>query len=192
MEAPPTSDDSLTRASCAPQERSRSFGGSYRRRAVGTRSLVRSALLLVVAATALLFGIAGLGDARRRNNALNQATARAAVFTERMGASHLLPLNLEPGLEGDDSHHTIPFESLSSQEVRLLRGRLTGNEAPQRVAVAWSVSIVQSLGRDGRAVVFFEAGRFDGEWVSPVEFDAIHAAQRRTIAVLQSGGVSGG
>jgi len=132
-------------------------------------------LLLVAAATLLVF-IGLLGDFRRQGNALTQAKQQAAVYAGRSAGTGILPLNLEPEVGTESGAETISVEWLSAEEARLLR------KSGSRVIVARTAPVVRALGRDGRAVVFFKDGRFDVEWVTLAEFEALRAAQQVEIA----------
>ncbi len=137
-----------------------------------------SLIILVVAALALLAFIGVLGDVRRQRNAVLQAERHAEVYAARAGETGTLPLNLEPAKAEPAGTKMISMEWLSADEARLLR------KSAGRVIVAWTVAMVRALGQDGRAVIFFEDGRFDVEWVTLARFREIRAAQEAEIRRL--------
>jgi hypothetical protein len=137
------------------------------------RSILRSAAVLAVATIILLVFILALGDIRRRNRAIDQARWHVGVLEERAGGTGVLPLNLEPAASPGRSRSM--FEWLNRDDARHLRA------SDRRVIAAYTVRPLQLLLRDGRAVVFFAAGRFDVQWVPISQFDELLAAQRDEI-----------
>lgn len=130
-------------------------------------SPLRSAVLLLVALTGLVCFILGLGDVRRQRYAVEQARGHAAQYQQRVGDGGMLPLNLEPAPPPDGVRPMISLEWPDHRTAGVLR------ERSGRILVAQTVRISQSLRRDGRAVIFFEKGRFDAGWMTEAEFAAI-------------------
>lgn len=134
-------------------------------------SPLRSAVLLLVALAGLVCFILGLGDIRRERYAVEQARWHAAQYQQRVGDGGLLPLNLEPETAPSGVTQMISLEWPDHQAASALRER-TG-----RILVAQTVRISQSLRRDGRAVIFFDKGRFDARWMTEAEFAAAAPAR---------------
>lgn len=130
-------------------------------------SPLRSALLLLIALGGLVCFILGLGDIRRQRYAVEQARWHAAQFQKRVGDGGLLPLNLEPEAAPTGVTQMIPLQWPDHQAASALRER-TG-----KILVAQSVRISQSIRSDGRAVIFFDKGRFEAVWMTEPEFAAI-------------------
>ncbi|MDO8630226.1 MAG: hypothetical protein Q7R41_07010, partial [Phycisphaerales bacterium] len=116
--------------------------------------LLRSVVLLLLSAGALLIFIALLGDWRREHNILAQLEAHAAEYTSRMSEGGAVPLNLELN-DSRDPKSRLMDAWLSPGEARVLRG------TDRRILAAWTVLIPRGLGAHGRGVIFFEHGRFN-------------------------------
>ena len=56
--------------------------------------------------------------------------------------------------------------------------------AEQRVIAAQTAPIRQDLDLDGRAVIFFQHGRFEVQWLAPSEFDAALTTQKAELRRL--------
>ena len=140
--------------------------------------LFRSVLWLVLTTVALLVFILVLGDVRRKNNALAQVTAHAAVYSERVGKDGTVPLNLEVDLStflAGQQVKAFHIEWLSRDDARLLRG------SAQSIIVAHTVPLSQTLAPNGRAVVLFTDGKFDVTWMALSQFDAQWEAQQQEV-----------
>jgi|CXWL01.1.fsa_nt_gi hypothetical protein len=142
------------------------------------RSPLRSLIPLLLFTAILLIFIAWLGDWRRRHNIdtlMNiQVQAYAALTTD----AGLLPLNLQPSLPLDPPSRIIDAW-LSPDEARTLRG------ADHEVMVAWTFPLVRALGRNERAVIFFNRGAYEVRWLPLPQFDALfaqHVAQIKRLA----------
>lgn len=144
----------------------------------------RAAIVLVVCTIALLAFILVQGDSRRRHRAVEGLRRQVATLVERVGESGILPLNLGPNTGPRQQARASRVEWLTRQEARLLR-RSAG-----RKIVAHTIPVRQVLSREGRAVIFFENGRFDVEWLTLAEFDECYAAQLNEIR-RQSGNTHG-
>ncbi len=131
----------------------------------------RSAIVLAICTIALLAFILVQGDSRRRQRAIEQLKRQTATLLERVGENDILPLNLEPNTDPTQQSKTLRVEWLTRQDARLLR-KSTG-----RKIVAQTIPVRQVLGREGRAVILFEKGRFDVEWMTLSEFDEQYTAQ---------------
>lgn len=142
----------------------------------GTRtrkSPLQSTAVLLIAFLGLVAFILGLGDFRRQRYAVEQARWHAANYQRRTGEGGLLPLNLEPETPPGGANQMIALEWLDRQAATAARQRRG------RVIVAQTVPITQVLRRDGRAVIFFQDGRFDAAWLSLAQFDALRNAPSR-------------
>jgi len=149
-----------------------------RRSARRRLSILRSVIVLAVATIALFVFILGQGDARRRQRAMEQAQWHANTLSKRVGESGVLPLNLEP--EPAPGRQTDMLESLSRQEARYLR------QSDRRVIVAQTTPVLRVFAPAGRAVIFFQHGRFDVEWLTVAQFDELHAQQQDEIRRLEA------
>ncbi|MGB2984336.1 MAG: hypothetical protein WBE26_00520 [Phycisphaerae bacterium] len=138
----------------------------------------RSVIILVVGTVALFVFILVQGDLRRRQRAMEQAHLHAAALAKRVGEAGALPLNLELLPTPERKAKTYRVEQLSRQDARHLR------KSGKRVIVAQTVPLPQVLTPDGRAVIFFEGGKFDVEWLTLPEFDELYAAQQDEIRRL--------
>jgi len=156
-----------------PQEGSVQSVASRRR---GPRKdSLRTLVILVVAAGALLAFIAALGDFRRQQNALGQMQWHAGTYILRMGDTGQLPLNLEPDIAPQRQTKMIRVQWISRDDARTLR------ESADRIIAAYSVPMPRALAADGRAVVIFEGGKFHVEWLGLEAFDQAMQAQQREI-----------
>jgi len=145
-------------------------------RAVASRQgSLRSVLLLVVAAGTLLVFIVGVGDFRRKHNALAQMEWHCGTYVSRMGDTGTLPLNLEPDIADVRKARMIKLHWISREEARALRSQ------PEPVIAAYTVPIPCVLTAKGRAVAYFDNGAFRVEWVGPDEFNRRLAKQRDMI-----------
>ncbi len=133
--------------------------------------IYRSAIALAICTIALLALILVQGDSRRRQRAIEQLSRQAATLVERAGESGVLPLNLEPYTDPGQQSKTIRVKWLTRQDARLLR------KSAGRKIVVRTLPVRQVLGRQGRAVIFFETGRVDVEWVTLSKFNEQYAAQ---------------
>ncbi len=151
------------------------IGGLKRRR----RSIRRSVLVLAVTTAALAVFTLGLGDVRRKRNVMDQACAHVEVLQQRVTEGGRLPLNL--ALPQGPQHGVYAVSWLSREDARLLR------DSQQRVIVAETTQVHQSMGRDGRMSIYFENGRFDCEWLTVEAFAERLAAQQEVIRRLGAG-----
>jgi len=140
--------------------------------------VLRSAVVLAAGTLATVAFILVLGDVRRKNNALTQARWHAAKFTERIDESGLLPLQLRLDTPPDGAEKMLALDWLPAETAVLLR------RAEQRVLAAQTPPVRQDLGLDGRAVIFFQNGRFEVQWLAPSEFDAALTAQKAELRRL--------
>lgn len=145
------------------------------------RSPIQTFILLTLLAAVLLVFIAWLGDWRRRHNIDALMQAQTEVYASMTTDAGLLPLNLEPTLHSDPNTRLLDAW-LTPDEARVLRG--TDGE----VMIAWTVPLVRALGRNERAVIFFQNGKYDVRWVPLEEFTRHYARQieeigKRTAAV---------
>ena len=136
---------------------------------------LRTILVLVVAAGALLAFIAALGDFRRQQNALGQMWWHVGTYTMRMADTDQLPLNLEPDVAPARQSKMIKVHWINRDEARTLR------DSTGRIITTYSARMPRALARDGRAVVVFEDGKFNVEWLSLASFDDALQAQQREI-----------
>jgi len=137
--------------------------------------VLRSVVLLVVTTVALVVFTLLLGDMRRKKIALDRADWYAARLADRAGPHALLPLNLQVDCTQDLKTKTYAVEWLSRQDAYVLR------RSEQRVIAAQTVPISRYLAADGRAVVFFQKGRFKAQWLPLSQFDEFAEAQREEI-----------
>jgi len=143
------------------------------------RSPLRTLILLLLFTAALLVFIAWLGDWRRRHNIDTLMNTQVQAYSLLTTEGGLLPLNLQPTLSLDPPSRIIDAW-LSSEEVRVLRG------TDREVMVAWTIPLVRALGRNERAVIFFDHGKFDVRWLPLTQFDALFAEQIAQIKRLGS------
>ena len=148
------------------------------------RMIVRSAGLLAFATIALVLFIVGLGDVRRKSVALEQVRTHADVLETRRQAVGALPMDLAPDTPPDQLKATAGSEFLAPSEVRWLRNH------PDRVWVFASKPVARILASDGRAVIFFQAGRFVVEWMTLAEFTHLSETQRELIERMSIPGLS--
>ena len=167
--ADPTHDSNTVDSSSAS-------GSSAGRR----KSIIRSVIILAIATAVLILFIVLLGDLRRRSFAMSQAKWCQAQLQTRLGENRVLPLNLELDVSPAASSKTLHFESLAREQAWLLR------ESDQRIMVAQTAPIRRRLLPDGRAVVFFEEGRFGFEWLRDRDFDRLCGAQGEELRRLAS------
>jgi hypothetical protein len=139
----------------------------------------RSVLLLAVCTVLLFLVIVAQGDLRRRQRSLEGARWYASILTQRMGETGALPLNLEL----PDEHPPVVgrYTWLSRADARLLRA------TPHRVVAASSTPVPRILARDGCAVIVFDDGRFDVEWLPLDTFAQIKEAQEEALQQLKAG-----
>ncbi len=160
-----------------PQEDAAQSVASRRREP--RKDSLRTLLVLVVAASALLAFIAALGDFRRQQNTLGQMQWHAGTYAMRMGDTGQLPLNLEPDIAPERQAKMIKVHWISPNDARTLR------EGAGRVIAVYSTPIPRALASDGRAVVIFEGGEFRVEWFGLEAFDQAMQAQQREIDRLR-------
>ena len=134
--------------------------------------IYRSVIVLTIGTIALFIFILVQGDVRRRQRATEQARSYAATLAKRVGDAGTLPLNLGP------DQMILQIEWLSRQDAGHLR------KSAERGIVAQTKPVLQVLAYDGQAVIFFQNGRFDVEWLALSKFDERHAAQRELIRRL--------
>ena len=134
-----------------------------------TRLLVLTIILLVF--------IAWVGDWRRRHNVETLMTAQASAYASLTADAGLLPLNLQPSPPLDPASRLIEGW-LSPDEARVLRG------VNEEVLVAWTVPLVRALGRNERAVIFFNRGKFEVRRLSLTQFNEVRAQQAARLATL--------
>ena len=137
----------------------------------GPTPILRLVFLLVLATAAFTLFSLGLGDLRRKDVAISQARRYAEQLQATVDEATVLPLNLRIEVLPGMKTRMFAVESLSPQHARLLRG------SDQPVIAAWTVPISRRLASDGRAVVFFEAGRFNSRWLTLSQYDELAAAQ---------------
>lgn len=143
-------------------------------------SLRRSLGWRVLAALVLISFVCFLGDMRRRHTALTQMERYAAALSERTGDSGLIPLNLDPADILGDTHRPIDMETLTRSQAACIRG---GGDP---ILLAWSVPLVQVLGRNGRAVVTFQGGKVEAAWITESQFAEWRSAQQARLADCSS------
>ena len=141
-------------------------------------SVFHSAIVLLLATLALVAFICMLGDLRRKNNAITRTRWHADAFARRVAGTDVLPLNLEPDVPPELRNQIIQVEWLPRDAARYLRS------SQRRVIVAYTRPLPRVLGSNGRAVVFFQDGRFDVEWLTLSRFDGLFAAQQEEIQRL--------
>lgn len=133
----------------------------------------RSVIFLAIATVALAVFILGLGDWRRMRMARSEAELYANELSKRMGDGLALPLNLEIAGSPELKPKLHRFDWLTSEQARRLRSK------DGRFIVAQTAEVRQVLRSNGRAVIFFQAGEFQCEWLRRSKFDALYAAQAR-------------
>lgn len=143
---------------------------AFPRNASRSRSLLRTLISLVVFTVVLLVFIAWLGDWRRRHNIETLMSSQVQSYSSITTEAGVLPLNLKPSLPLDPPSRIIDTW-LNPEEARMLRG------ADHEVMVAWTIPLVKALGRNERAVIFFDHGAYSVRWLPPREFDALFAKQ---------------
>ena len=143
---------------------------AFSRAAPRERSPLRTLILLLLFTAALLVFIAWLGDWRRRHNIDTLMNIQVQAYSSLTTDAGLLPLNLQPSLRLDPPSRILDAW-LSSDEARTLRG------ADHEVMVSWTIPLVRALGRNERAVIFFNRGTFDVRWLPLPQFDARFARQ---------------
>lgn len=151
-------------------------------RTVRRGSLLRNVIVLGIAAAALLTYIGSAGYVRRKGNAIAQGERHAQALMLLMGDSRQLPLNLEPQPQSNAHGRPIAFAWLDRESARSLRGR------GERIIVAQSSPLPGVFARRGRAVMFFEDGEFDVEWLTLRDFDRLAADQDALLRRLESEG----
>lgn len=142
------------------------------------RNSLRSLLLLLVAASALMAFIAGVGDFRRKQNAIAQMLFNCATYTARMGNTNTLPLNLEPDVAVTRQDKMIKVFWITREDARTLRGQ-TG-----KIIAAYSGPIPRALSANGRVIAYFEGGSFGAEWLTLDEFSRRWKKQQETVRRL--------
>lgn len=132
--------------------------------------------LLIFTIVLLLF-IAWVGDWRRRHNVDTLMNTQASAYSSLTAEADLLPLNLQPSLSLDPASRLIEGW-LSPDEARILRG------VSEEVMVAWTVPLVRALGRNERAIIVFNGGKFAVRWLSLNQFNENRGHQSARIAQL--------
>lgn len=135
------------------------------------RSNVRRIFLLLAGSAFLIVFIFGLGDVRRKKNALEFASRVATNLQERVGPDKLLPQNLRPQTLNPGGGVQLDMEWLPETDARALR------RSDKPIIAAYSKPLPVVLYWDGRAVVIFERGVFRAEWLPNTEFTTRHSAQ---------------
>ncbi len=142
------------------------------------KDVVRTAVVLCLAAAGLVAFILGLGDYRRQRNSLAQVRWHATNFERRIGEGGALPLNFDADVPPEGRQRMIPLESLDRQAAAKLRG------SDRPILVAQTVPILQVFGRNGRAVMTFNNGKFAVDWMTLPRFDTAFAAQQELLRRL--------
>ncbi len=148
------------------------------------KSSVRSLLLLLVATSALLVFIVGVGDFRRKQNAIAQMEWHCGTYTSRMGDTGTLPLNFEPDIAVSRRLRMLKVFWLTREDARALRG------ISDKIIVAYTAPIPRALAANGRAVAYFKDGAFTAAWLEPDAFDKHLKKQQDAIRALAA--ASGG
>lgn len=143
-------------------------------------SILRPTGFLALATIALLLFIGVTGDSRRQTNAIERARSYAAELASRMGGGSRMPLNLSPNVLASHDADSIGMQWLSSANAYLLR------PSGHRGMVAWTIPIVQAMGADGRAAIFFESGEFSVRWLTLHEFRRHESEQAALIEELSA------
>ena len=143
------------------------------------KSVARPILFLLATTVALAAFILGVGDVRRRSTAMEHARWYAAELQALVPEAGLLPLNLILDVPPTRQTKTYEVVSLAREDARVLR------DGGRRILAAHTPTVVRNLAANGRAVIFFEDGRFQRAWLSSPEFEVISSAQSREIKRLK-------
>lgn len=143
-------------------------------------SIHKMLIVILLGAAALILFNGYLGDVRRKQNALAQAELHADRYLMRMGDENILLLNFELDFEDKQIAKLFRMEWLPSNHARILR------QTDQPVVVAQSVILPLFLSTDGRAVIFFDKGQYNVQWLTHAEFDQVQAAQQSEIERISS------
>lgn len=143
-------------------------------------SINKMLIFILMGATALIVFNGYLGDMRRKQNALAQAEIHVDRYAKRLGDAKILPLNHELDVKDEQIAKMFRMEWLSSNDARILR------HTDQPVVVAQTVTLPLFLSADGRAVIFFDKGQYNIQWLTLAEFDQVHATQNTEIARIAS------
>lgn len=140
--------------------------------------ILRTMIVLAVGTIVLFVLLLAGRDVRWRQRAVSHAEWHAATLAKRVGKTGALPRNLEPLSVPAGSPRTVDLEWLPRDQAHRLRG------VGHRLVVAQTAAPPQLLAPDGRAVIFFENGRFEVEWLTLARFDELRAAQQDAIQDL--------
>lgn len=131
-------------------------------------------LLLIVAVVFMAFNFL-LGDFRRKQNAIAQAQLHAQHYAQLAGDSGLLPLNLKPKIDDNETTRMFRMEWLSSDEVRKYRN----SDTP--VIIAQTIELPLFLSANGRAVILYHNGIYTAQWMTIPEFNLQMEQQQKSI-----------
>ncbi len=140
--------------------------------------ILRPIIVLAVGTIVLFLLVLVARDFRWRQRAVAHAEWHAVTLSKRVGEAGALPRNLEPLPVPAGSPRTVDLEWLTRDQAHLLRG------VGRRLVVAQTAAPPQLLAPDGRAVIFFENGRFEVEWLTLARFDELRAARQAAIQNL--------
>ena len=143
--------------------------------------IVRSAVLLLVGLVALCLVILVIRDVRHKTRALDLTRWHADTIARRIGSQGALPRNLNPEVDETVSSGELRLYWPPSQDVPVLRAY------PKPIIVAWSAVIGQVFRTNGRAVVFFEDGRCEVQWLGTGAFDRQYEEQQAFIEQARRG-----
>ena len=143
--------------------------------------IVRSAVLLFVGLVALCLVTLVMRDVRHKTRALGLARWHADTISGRIGSQGVLPRNLSLEVEEEASSGKLRLYWPPSQDVPAMRA------CPKPVIVSWSAVIEQVLRTNGRAVVFFEDGRCEVQWLGTGAFDRQYEEQQAFIEQARRG-----
>lgn len=139
------------------------------------KPLIRSVLLLGLGVILVFSFILWQGDLRRRRFAMVQIREHGDYLVSKVGPAQLLPLNLAAKDNSNMTHHHFKIDTPTRSQARQLR------ERPGPILAAYTYPVRQSLRSYGRAVVFFEDGRFQPDWLTLEEFEKVKAKQQAKI-----------
>ena len=131
----------------------------------------RSIGFRIIAASIVIAFVCFVGDVRRKRIAVNQMDRYATALNATIGETGVIPLNLEPKQLLDSDHVPIDMTTLTRSQVACLR------ERDSLFIPAWTVRLIQVLGRNGRAIVTYQEGRAVQEWITESTFATRYAAQ---------------
>lgn len=131
-------------------------------------------LLMIVAVVFIVFNFL-LGDFRRKQNAIAQAQLHAQHYARLAGESGLLPLNLQPKIDDDETTRMFRMEWLSSDQVRKHRN----SDTP--VIIAQTIELPLFLSTNGRAVILYHKGKYTAHWMTIPKFNQQISQQQEII-----------